>query len=162
MSTSAHVRWVAAAWAVCAVGGWSAEALVGWDQAGLVLMVLAALAWRRTWHPRAVLLTREATAEALRAHRDPGEDLRAPTTEHARESLARSPWAGRGLALALLGLAVACGLAGVRRDDGWDAAPALPLLVVAAGAVAVDRLSRQRARRWVEDPPYAAPVDLPG
>ena len=46
-------------------------------------------------------------------------------------------------------------MVGWQRGDGWDAAPAPVLLAVAISAVLVDRVPRKRARRWLEDPPYA-------
>ena len=125
-------------------------------------MLLAVLVWRRAWHPREVREVRDRTAAALRRHRDPGEDLRTATVAHARATLRRPSWPANALAVTLLALAVGCAMVGWQRDDGWDAAPALPLLVVAVGAVVVDRRSRQRARRWVSDPPYAAHVDVRG
>ncbi|SDF82432.1 hypothetical protein SAMN05660662_3515 [Blastococcus aurantiacus] len=81
--------------------------------------------------------------------------MRAATQDHARESLTRSPWPAWGLPLVLAARAVGCALVGWQREDGWDAAPAPALLAVAVGAVVVDRISRQRARRWLDDPPYA-------
>lgn len=159
MWESAHVRWLAGAWAVLWAVAWAAEALMGWDNA-FPLLVPAVLIWRRLWHPSGKRRTRETTAAALRRHEDPGAELREATGEHARESLARSSWAARGLAAVLLLLAVACALVGWERGDGWDAAPAPALLVVAVGAVVVDRVSRRRARRWIDDPPYAV-VDAP-
>ncbi len=133
---------------------WAVEALVGWDNVW-PLLVPAFLVWRRLWHPSGKRRIREATGAALRRHEDPGTEFRAATGEHARASLARSAWPARGLAGVLLALAVACALVGWQRGDGWDAAPAPALLVVAVGAVVVDRVSRQSARRWIEDPPYA-------
>lgn len=157
---SAHVRWLAGAYAPIWAVGWAGEALMGWDQAGWVPAVPAVLIWRRVWFPSATRSTREATGTALRRHEDPGAELREATGEHAREALARSPWPARGLALTLLLLAVTCAVVGRQRGDIWDAAPAVALLAVAAGALVVDRISRKRARRWLDAPPYAAqPVD---
>ena len=154
MWKSAHVRWIAGAWALLAAVGWAAEALVGWDNVW-PLLVPAVLVWRRLWHPHGKRQTRETTAAALRRHEDPGAELQEATGGHARESLARSPWPARGLALLAVVLAVACAVVGRQRGDGWDAAPAVLLLAVAIGTVVVDRISRQRARRWLDDPPYA-------
>lgn len=148
-----HVRWLAGAYAPTWAVGWAGEALIGWDQAGWVPAVPAVLIRRRTWSPCATRSTREATATALRRHEDPGAELREATGEHAREPLARPWWPARGLALLLL--AVACALVGQQREDIWDAAPAVALLAVAVGALVVDRISRQRARRWLDAPPYA-------
>lgn len=158
---SAHDRWLVGAWAVVAAIGWSGDALIGWEQAGSVPTVVAVLVWRRLWFPSHKRLARKATGKALRRHEDPGADLRKATEEHARESLARSPWPARGLALVLLGLAIGCAAAGWQREDGWDAAPAPVALAVAVGTLVVDRVSRQRARRWIDDPPYVV-TDAPG
>ena len=116
--------------------------------------VLAVLAWRRLWFPSGTRLVRKATGRALRRHEDPGAELREATIKHARESSARSPWQTWGLALVLLVLAVACAVVGWQRGDGWDAAPVPVLLAGAVGTLVVDRVSRQRARRWIDDPPY--------
>jgi len=151
MWKSAHVRWLAGAYLPVWAVGWAGEALIGWEQAGIV----PAVVWRRLWFPLARRQTREATGTALRRHADPGAELREATGAHARDSLARSPWPARGLAVALLLLAIACLVVGWQRDDGWDAAPAVVLLPVAVGAVVMDRVSRRRARHWVDDPPYA-------
>ena len=156
MFESAHVRWLAGAYALVWAVGWAGEALVGWEQAAWVPAVLAALIWRRVWSPYATRYTREATGTALRRHEDPGSDLRDATGAHARQSLARSPWPARGLALLAVVLAVACAMVGRQRGDVWDAAPAVVLLAVAVGTLVVDRISRKRARRWLEVPPYAA------
>ncbi|MBJ7451089.1 MAG: hypothetical protein JHC71_03270 [Blastococcus sp.] len=152
---SAHVRWLAGAYAPVWAVGWAGEALIGWEQAGFVPAVVAVLIWRRTWFPSATRRTREATGVALRRYQDPGAELREATGAHARESLARSPWPARGLAFALLLLSVACVVVGQHRGDVWDAAPAVALLAVAVGALVVDRISRNRARRWLDAPPYA-------
>lgn len=154
MWESAHVRWLAGAYAPAWAIGWAGEALMGWDNLW-PLLVPAVLVWRRLWHPYAKRQIREATAAALRRHEDPGVELREATSAHAQESLARSPWPARGLALALLLLAVACAVVGRQRGDVWDAAPAVVLLAVAVGALAVARVSRTRARRWLDAPPYA-------
>ena len=153
---SAHVRWLAGAYAPVWAIGWAGEALLGWEQVGWVPAVVGVLIWRRVWSPSATRSTREATATALRRRQDPGAELREATGEHARESLARSRWQARGLALALLLLAVTCAVVGRQRGDVWDAAPAVALLALAVGALVVDRLSRKRARRWLDAPPYAA------
>lgn len=161
MVESAHVRWLVGAWAVLWAVAWAAEALAGWDNVW-PLLVPAVLVWRRLWHPSGKRETRETTAAALRRHEDPGAELREATGEHARESLARAPWHAQALAGVLLALAVACALVGWQRGDGWDGAPAGALFAVAVGAVVVQRVSRQRARRWIDDPPYAAlPSDAP-
>ena len=154
MPESAHVRWLASAWSVLWAVAWAVEALMGWDNAAL-LLVPAVLIWRRLWHPSSKRRTRETTVAALRRHEDPGAELREAAGAHARGSLARSPWPARALAAGLLALAVACAVVGRQRGDAWDAAPAPALLVVAIGAVVVDRVSRQRARRWLDDPPFA-------
>ena len=153
MVESAHVRWLAGAWSVLWAVAWAAEALVGWDNVS-PLLVPAVLVWRRLWHPYGKRQTRETTAAALRRHEDPGTELLEATGAHARESLMRSPWPVRGLALALLLLAVGCAVVGWQRGDGWDAAPAVVLVAVAVGAVVVDGIARERARRWLDDPPY--------
>ena len=153
MPESAHVRWLTGAWSVLWAVAWAVEALMGWDNAA-PLLIPAVLIWRRLWHPSSRRRTRETTAAALRRHEDPGTELRQATGAHARESLARSPWPAWGLALALLLLGVACAVVGWQRGDGWDAAPAVVLVAVAVGAVVVDRISRRRARRWIDDPPY--------
>lgn len=155
MWESAHVRWLAGAFAPVWAVGWAGEALIGWDQAGWVPAAVAALVWHRTWSPRATRFTREATGTALRRHEDPGVELRGRTEAHAHESVTRSPRISWGLALVLLALAVACAVVRWQRGDGWDAAPAPFLLAVAIGGVVVDRVSRRRARRWIDDPPYA-------
>jgi hypothetical protein len=100
-----------------------------------------------------------ARSPALRRHEDPGAELREATGEHARELLARPPWPAWTLALALLPLAVGCAAVGWQRGDGWDVAPAPVLVAVAVGAVLVDRASRRRARRWIEDPPHVHVAD---
>lgn len=155
MLETAHSRWLVAAWAVVAAVGWSGDALIGWEQAGWVPAVVAVLVWRRLWWPSGKRLTREATGTALRRHEDPGPELRQATEEHAPETLARSPWQAWGLAVVLILLAAGCVAVGWHRGDGWDAAPAPVLLAVAVGAVVVDLVSRQRARRWLDDPPVA-------
>ena len=157
---SAHDRWLVGAWAVVAAIGWAGDALIGWEQTGSVPTVVAILVWRRLWFPSHKRLARKATGQALRRHEDPGVDLRAATEAHARESATRSPRLAWGLALVLLVLAVACAVVGWQRGDGWDAAPVPVLLAVAVGTLVVDRVSRQRARRWIDDPPYAV-VDTP-
>jgi hypothetical protein len=149
----AHVRWLAGAYAPVWAVGWAGESLIGWEQAGFVPAVVAVLIWRRTWSPYAKRCTREATGTALRRHEDPGAELREATGAHAHESLARSPWPARGLALLAVVLAVACAVVGRHRDDIWDAAPAPVLLAVAVAALVVDRISRDRARRWLDAPP---------
>ena len=151
---SAHDRWLVGAWAVVAAIGWAGHALTGWEQAGSVPTIVAVLVWRRLWFPSDKRLARKATGEALRRHEDPGVELRAATEAHARESATRSPRLSWGLALVLLALAVACAVVGWQRDDGWDAAPAVVLLAVALGAVVVDRVTRRRGRRWIDDPPF--------
>ena len=158
---SAHDRWLVAAGVVLWAVAWAIDALMGWDNAW-PLLVPAVLAWRRVWSPYDRRRTREATGAALRRHADPGAEIRKATEGHAQESLARSPWPAWGLAGALLALAAGCAVVGGQRDDGWDAAPAPVLLAVAIGVLVVDRMSRQRARRWLGDPPYAArPADRP-
>ena len=152
---SAHVRWIVGAWAVVAVVGWASDALIGWEQGGFVPLVLAVLVWRRLWSPSEKRRVREATGAALRRHDDPGAELRAATAAHARESATRAPRFSWGLALVLLVLAVGCAVVGWQREDGWDAAPAGALLAVAGGTLVVDHVSRRRARRWIDDPPYA-------
>ncbi len=155
MWESAHDRWLVGAWAVVAAIGWAGDALIGWEQAAVVPTVVAVLVWRRLWFPSDTRLARKATGRALRRHEDPGVGLRAATEAHARESATRSPRLPWGLALVLLVLAVACAVVGWQRGDGWDAAPVPVLLAVAVGTLVVDRVSRQRARRWLDDPPYA-------
>jgi hypothetical protein len=160
MRQSGHVRWIAGAWTLLAAVGWAAEALMGWDNVW-PLLVPAALVWRRLWSPLGRRRTRETTAAALRRYEDPGAELRAPTEAHAREALTRPQWQAWGLIAVLIGLAIACALVGWQRADGWDAAPATALLAVAIGVVAVDRISRERARRWLDDPPYAVVAARP-
>ena len=38
MWESAHVRWIAGAWALLAAVGWAVDALVGWDNVGPLLV----------------------------------------------------------------------------------------------------------------------------
>jgi hypothetical protein len=137
----AHVRWLAGAYALVWAVGWAGEALVGWEQAGVVQAVLAVLVWCRLWSPSDKRHTREATGTALRRHEDPGTELGEATGAHAHESLARSPWPARGLALLAVVLAVACAVVGRERGDVWDAAPAVVLLAVAVAVFVVDRIS---------------------
>lgn len=140
---------------------WAGEALTGWEQVAWVPTVVAILVWRRLWSPRAERRARKATAVALRRHEDPGADLREATALHACQALARPTWQVRGLALLLVVLAVGCASAGWLRDDGWDAAPAPFALAVALGVVVVDRVTRTRARRWLDDPAYAVVAPRP-
>ncbi|RBY79087.1 hypothetical protein DQ239_05310 [Blastococcus sp. TF02-09] len=154
MWKSAHVRWLAGAWTVLWAVAWAVDALMGWDNAW-PLLVPAVLTWRRLWSPSGTRWTREATGMALRRHADPGAELRDATEAHARESLARPRWPAWGLAVLSVVLGVACAVVGRQRGDGWDAAPAAVLLIVAVGVLVVDRAARRRARRWIDDPPYA-------
>lgn len=96
---------------------------------------------------------RRAVATALREHQDPGPRYREATTRQARVLLATRP-ADRWLPLGLLvGMAVACVIAAIVRDDPPTALPAVLLVVVGGITLLVRRRTEAMADRWLADPP---------
>jgi uncharacterized membrane protein YfcA len=103
---------------------------------------------------------RRAVAAALREHRDPGGQYREATTRQARVLLATRP-VDRWLPLVLLvGMAVACVVAAIVRDDLLTALPAVLLVAVGGITVLVRRRTEAMADRWLAEPP-PVPEELP-
>ena len=96
---------------------------------------------------------------AVRDHRDPGPDLRAEADAQARTILAASALDRWGAPVILVGLAVACAVVALLRDDVTVALPAAPLAVLAVVALVVRRRADVAADRWLADPPFAAAED---
>ncbi|WP_299957756.1 hypothetical protein [uncultured Modestobacter sp.] len=138
---------------VLLVTAWGVGTLfASWTAAGLCAGVGLVLWWR--WLPPAAEIADQRRAtDVLRHQRDPGPGHRDAADRVARDLLARPASDLWGPAAVLAGLAVACGVAALLRDDLLVAAPVLPLLVAAAWVLVTGHRELLRASRWLDAAP---------
>lgn len=105
---------------------------------------------------RATRIRERSARAAVREHRDPGPGLRAEADAQARAMLA-VPAADRWVpGLLLGGLAVACVVVAVVRQDLSVAFPAPLLVALAVATFVLRRRTEAAADRWLTDPPVTA------
>jgi hypothetical protein len=156
---TATVRMVSGVLAVVALAFWGLFEVTG-SSAGWIAGLVAGLAplgvilWRDHRTP-AMRRDQDVAARAVAGHRDPGPAYRAVADERARSVLAHPRSDGWLPTVLLLGLAVACVVTAVVREDVSVALPAVPLGVVAALVPSWHRRRTTAAARWLDDPPYA-------